>query len=320
MGADHSFITDRDELEYISNVVNQILSKPQELSSIEDFQAAVAKKSSELGREVRVNLVVDQNRVTGMNFSFADDPAKTTPTISFSPQEKELAKSSGQLLTDDKSGTLALGNHLNANQSGKGASVAPPPQQVEQVRENPENPDSLKSPPLRGKMNLGLAREAEKLAARQELDGLWLTGNALKTVTTLAQLLEKKDPIDKQAAGNAIIGRFEQVSPERFAALKAGDSPKPFNWRDPSSKKLYRFEFETAAADGSTPYRLQGLAIDGSSKTPVFSALSHDAKHWSIEQCDLSQQQLRSLNQAQRPTKALSTVSTRATKVGGLEC
>lgn len=319
MAADNSFITDRDELEYISNVVNQILSKPQEFSSIEDFQAAVAKKSSELGREVQVNLVVDQNRVTGMNFSFADDPAKKTPTISFSPQEKELAKSSGQLLTDDKSGALALGNHPNANQSGKGALVAPPPQQVEQVRDRPENPDSLKSPEPRGKMNLGLAREAEKLAARQELDGLWLTGNALKTVTTLAQLLEKKDPIDKQAAGNAIIGRFEQLSPERFAALKAGDSPKPFNWRDPSSKKLYRFEFEAAAADNSTPHQLRGFVIDGSSKTPVFSALSHDAKRWLIGQCDFSKQQLRSLSQAQRPAKELSAISPSPTVSRGLE-
>lgn len=343
MAAGNSLITDPSELQYISDVVNQVLSKPQELGSIKDFQAAVRKKSSELGREVQVNLVPDQNRVTGLNFSFADDPAKKTPTISFSLQEKELAKSSQQLFTGEKAGAIALSNYPNtkglevsqlpgnlATKLGKGALVPPPPLQVEGTYEISENPESLKSPPPGLKMNLGLARAAEKLAARNELDGLWLSGTALKTITTLAQSLETKEPIDKQAAVNAIIKRFEQVLPERFTELAAGGSPKPFNWKDPSSNKLYRFEFEGAGSlDSSTPKRLLGFSVDGASKTPVFSVSSLDSKRWLIEQCDFNDTQLRSLSLAQKLNnlehltpikgKELSASSTSPTASRGLE-
>lgn len=361
MAADKSIIADSHELGYISHVIDRVLTSSLELNSIQDFQAAVAKNSIQLGREVRTNLVFDRDRIAGINFSFADDPARKTPTVSFATRNRESEQElAAKLVQIDKpncspvdasssekgnqslvgqsfinsTGTNALTNTSKAKDlvpSSSGSLATPSDRSANNLQRSPTgssdvtNLESARLPASGIKVNPNLAREAERLAGRDRLDSLWLSGVVLKSATNFVEAFEhshasqKNAPIDKQAAGNALVNRFEQVLPERFAALRAGDSPKPFNWRDPSNNNLYRFEFESGAADGSSPHRLRGIAIDGSSKVPAFCALSPDGRRWAIEQCDFSQQQLRCLSQAQRPTKALSAGSTPIAKVGGLE-
>ena len=161
---------------------------------------------------------------------------------------------------------------------------------------------------------------ADKLVSRQEIDGLVLTGATLKAATTLAKFLETEEKPDTQSAGNTVIKRFQQVLPKQFDQLKAGSSPKPFNWKDLHSGKQYRFEFEAdQSLEGNllTPVLKGFEQVSGASDSlqPVFFAYLIDAKRdcfqhcplgnrWNVEQCEFNLAQLRSLTAANRPNRS----------------
>ncbi|MGB3655677.1 MAG: hypothetical protein WBA41_31320, partial [Rivularia sp. (in: cyanobacteria)] len=126
--------------------------------------------------------------------------------------------------------------------------------QVEDQRiinsEPPENQEILTSPfPARGNINPSLTNIANQLANQQEVNGLLLTGLPLKTGISLSDTLLLEDKPDIQTAGLAILKRFQQILPQEFMELKAGESPKAFNWKDPELNKQYRFCFEAAKTD-----------------------------------------------------------------------
>ena len=91
------FITDPAELHYISDVVNQVLERKHFLGSIQDFQSLLKEASLSQGREIQMNLVNQNDRLVGFNFSFPNHPNKTTSTIPFKPQ-LELAQPGGSIL------------------------------------------------------------------------------------------------------------------------------------------------------------------------------------------------------------------------------
>ena len=64
-----SLITDPQDLQYISDVVNQVLDSSHELGSIKGVQTALKQLSLERGREIQINLVSAQNLLYGFNFS-----------------------------------------------------------------------------------------------------------------------------------------------------------------------------------------------------------------------------------------------------------
>lgn len=307
----NSFITDPAELHYISNVVNRVLDKKHELGSIQDFQSALKEASLSQGREIQMNLVNQNDRLVGFNFSFSNQPDKTTVTIPFK-QQLELSHPGGSILpqppqnfTIDVAAKKEKGNLSTSKPPGQLAVT--PPLQAEGMRVLPrEDEEQINSPSPGWKLNPNLARIAAYLASRSEIDGLWLTGTTLKTGTTLAQSLETENKPDIQSAGNAVIKRFEQVLPEQFAEFKNGSSAKPFNWKDPHSGKQYRFEFSnpTCTKEGQllTPATLKGFQQSGNSQQPVFSASLIDAKRdrWLIEQCDFTTSQLHSLTACNR--------------------
>jgi hypothetical protein len=198
----------------------------------------------------------------------------------------------------------------------KGELVVAPALQAEGLHVLPENGEEfVKSPAPGVKANPSLARVANHLASRNEIDGLWLTGLTLKTGTTLAQHLETEPQPDIQAAGNAVIKRFEQVLPQQFADLKNGNSPQTFNWKDPHSGNQYRFEFETPTfsieGESLTPAALKGFDASDKSRKPIFSAFFVDAKRdrWLIQECDFNLDQLRSLTACNRSGTLQKTAS-----------
>ncbi|MCL1475100.1 hypothetical protein [Argonema antarcticum] len=309
----NSFITDPAELHYIWDVVNRVLDRKHELGSIQDFQSALKEASLSPGREIQINLVNQNDRLVGFNFSFSNQPDKTTVTIPFK-QELELSRSGGSILpqppqnfTIDIAAKKEKGNLLT--QTPPGQLAVTPPLQTQETRVLPkQDEEQINSPSPGLKLNPNLARIAAYLASRSEIDGLWLTGTTLKTVTTLAQSLETENKPDIQFLGNAVIKRFEQVLPQQFAELTNGSSAKPFNWKDPHSGQQYRFEFynATCTKEGQplTPATLKGFRQSGNSKQPVFSASLIDAKRdrWLIEQCDFTTSQLHSITACNRST------------------
>lgn len=307
----NNLITDPAELHYIWDVVDRVLDKKHELGSIQDFQSALKEASLSQGREIQINLVNQNDRLVGFNFSFPNDPNKTTSTIPFK-QQLELSQTGGSILpqppqtfTIDVAAKKEKGNLSTSTPPGQLAVTSPA--QAEGMRLLPKQDEEQINSPTSGlKLNPNLARIAAHLASRSEVDGLWLTGTTLKTGTTLAQSLETENKPDIQSAGNAVIKRFEQVLPEQFAELKNGTSAKPFSWKDPHSGQQYRFEFSnpTCTKEGEilTPATLKGFQQSGNSKQPVFSALLIDAKRdcWLIEQCDFTTSQLHSLTACNR--------------------
>lgn len=306
----NSFITDPSDLQYISDLVNQVLEQKHELGSIHDFQSALKEMSLSQGREVQMNLISDKNQWFGFNFSFKNDPNKTTSTIPFK-QQLQLNERGGSItphvppaLTID---VAAKPESNLSTRTPKGELVVAPTLQAEGLHILPEDREELVKSPAPGvKANPSLARIATHLASRNEIDGLWLTGLTLKTGTTLAQHLETEPQPDMQAAGNAVIKRFEQVLPQQFADLKNGNSPQTFNWKDPHSGNQYRFEFEAATfsieGESLTPAALTGFDASDKSRKPVFSAFLVDSKRdrWLIQECDFNPNQLRSLTACNR--------------------
>lgn len=316
-----SLITDIQDLQYISDVVNQVLDSQHELGSIKGVQTALKQLSLERGREIQINLVSDQNLLHGFNFSFKNDPSKTTPTIAFK-QHLDLSEfGSGEIVQHlpltksiEVAATKTEGNLSKTSLKGE-LTISPTLQAESLYMPSEDNAEiselSNFSPPGLGKINPSLAFFADKLVSRQEIDGLVLTGATLKAATTLAKLLETENKPDTQSVGNAVIKRFQQVLPEQFDQLKAGGSPQPFNWKDPHSGKQYRFELEAdLSLEGNllTPVLKGFEQVSGASDSlqPVFFAHLIDAKRdrWNIEQCEFNLAQLRSLTAADRPNRS----------------
>lgn len=249
------WITDPKDLKYISDVVNQVLDNKNELADIKDLQAALKSVSLEHGKEIQINLVFEENELTGFNFSFKNDPTRTTDLIPFKQQQINIESENGDIIPHTQPTTTI---DIAATKSESIAIHSPSPNeiilapglQVEGQRiinpDDSEIEETLKSPFSRyGQLNPGLRNVANQLASRSEIDGLLLTGLTLKTALPLTEI-QTEDKPDAQTAGLAVIKRFQQVLPQKFIDLKAGNSPKDFNWKDPQSNKQYHFCFEAA--------------------------------------------------------------------------
>jgi len=313
------FITDPEDLNYVSNIANQVLESRHNLADIKDVQTALKEVSLEGGREVQINLVFDENQLNGFNFSFKNNPGKTTQTIPFKQQQINIDPEKGDVIPyKQPTATIDIAAEskgiLSVYSPSSKEIVLTPGLQVEGQRIiNPENSDSdetLKSPsPRFGQKNPALSNVANQLANQHEINGLFLTGLTLKTGISLAEIQAEEKP-DVQTAGLAIIKRFQQVLPQEFIEFKVGNSPKAFNWKDPESNKQYHFCFEAAQTnalgDILTPASLKGYEkISGDDLIqPVFAGTLIDAKYnsWSIEQCDFNKSQIQSLNLATKPT------------------
>ncbi|RAM49233.1 MAG: hypothetical protein C6Y22_23030 [Hapalosiphonaceae cyanobacterium JJU2] len=315
-----SLITDTQDLQYIFDVVNQVLDNNHVLGSIKDVQTALKEVSLEHGMEIQMNLIFEENYLTGFNFSFKNEPTKTTATIPFKQQEIEIQMESGCIIpheppttTIDVATTEVKGN-LSISDSTNNKIIVAPGLQVEGqciiTPENSEIEETLKSPSLGfEKINPALINLAQRLESRNEIDGLWLTGLTLKAGISLASTLQTENKPDSQAAGLAIIKRFGQVLPQEFAELKTGTSAKVITWKDPQSSKLYSFQFEPplTSLEGNIliPASIKGFekASSFNSTQCVFAATLIDAKYdrWSIEQCDFTANQIRSLTVANKP-------------------
>ena len=253
---DNCFITDLEELNFISDVVNQVLDSSLALADVKDLQAALKEVSSERGREVQMNLVFDENQLTGFNFSFKNDPSKTTATIPFNQQQLNIESEKGNIISYEQKTTIATTESRSNLISSPlpGCITLTPGLQVEDQHiinsEPPENQEILTSPfPARGNINPCLTNIANQLANQQEVNGLLLTGLPLKTGISLTDTLQVEEKPDIQTSGLAVLKRFQQILPQEFIELKAGEAPKSFNWKDPKSNKQYHFCFETAKTD-----------------------------------------------------------------------
>ncbi len=76
-----SLITESQDLQYIFDILNQVLDNNHVLGSIKDVQTALKEVSLEHGREIQMNLIFEENYLTGFNFSFTNEPTKTTATM-----------------------------------------------------------------------------------------------------------------------------------------------------------------------------------------------------------------------------------------------
>ena len=314
---DNCLITDPLDLNYISHVVNQVLESKHHLADITDLQAALKEVSLKHGQEIQMNLVFEENQLSGFNFSFKDEPSKATATIPFKQQQLNIESEKGNIISYEQTTTIAAteSEHNLTNFSlSPGYITLTPGLQVEDQRiinEEPlENQKFIKSPfPVISNINPSLSNIANQLVNQHEVNGLLLTGLPLKTGISLTDTLRVEEKPDIQTAGLALLKRFEQVLPQEFMELKAGESPKAFNWKDPESNKQYRFSFEAAKTDieGNIliPEKLKGFETkSGSNVQQVFEATLIDSKYnrWSIEQCDFNKNQIKSLNLAIKST------------------
>ena len=176
-------------------------------------------------------------------------------------------------------------------------------QQQESELEQTENQeDSLKSSKeKRGLHNLNknLAIVAQQLANQNEVNGLLLAGLPLTAVTKIAEPLVDRKTLDKQAAGVAVINRFQQILPDRFVL----NSNQPFSWKDPNSGKKYKFQLSGGNLSQKEVRKLRSPRVlrgqETNSAKEVFVASSLDYKHWRIEKCDFNYSQISSLAKAE---------------------
>ncbi|MGD1872991.1 MAG: hypothetical protein ACFB02_08045 [Mastigocoleus sp.] len=320
---DTCLITDPEKLSYISRIVNQLLESRNDFYDIKDLQAALKEISLENGQEIQINLIFEENQLTGFNFSFSDDPTRTTLAIPFQQKQVSLNDLHSSTNIESEKGDIIVAkqtivtiteqseSNLTNYSSLSQEIVLTPGLEVEDQRIiNPsaskENQTTLKSS-FSGQENLnsGLVNVANKLTNQQEINGLLFTGLSLKTGVSLADTLRTEEKPDFHTAGLSIIKRFEQILPEEFIEFKSGEIPKSFNWKDPHSNKQYRFCFETAqtSPEGEilVPASLKGFnKISDSNLQQVFAANLIDSKYnrWSIEQCDFSKNQIQSLGLA----------------------
>ena len=236
---DNYFLTDPEELKFISDVVNQVLDSRHHLADIKDLQAALREVSLEHGKEIQMNLVFEENQLAGFNFSFTNNPSKTTDTIPFNQQQINIESEKGSIISYEQTTTIATiqSEHNLTNFSlSPGYITLTPGLQVEDQRiineEPPENHTILKSSfSVQSNINPSLINIANQLTNQQEVNGLLLTGLPLKSSISIRDTLKVEDKPDIQTAGLALLKRFEQVLPQEFIELKAGETPKAFNWK-----------------------------------------------------------------------------------------
>ncbi|MGB7379723.1 MAG: hypothetical protein WA959_24585 [Rivularia sp. (in: cyanobacteria)] len=314
---DNCFITDPLDLNYISHVVNQVLESKHHLADIKDLQAALKEVSLQHGQEIQMNLVFEENQLSGFNFSFTNDSSKTTANIPFKQQQSNISSEKGDIISGKQTTSSVVTQPENnlavSSPSSQKITIKPGLQVEDQHIINPEQPENqtiLKSSlSIKENINPSLINIANQLANQQEVNGLLLTGLPLKSSINLKDTLQKEDQPDVQTAGLGILRRFEQVLPQEFIELKAGEAPKAFNWKDPESNKQYRFCFEAAKTDldGNVliPASLKGFETKSvETKQQVFAATLIDSKYnrWSIEQCDFNKNQIQSLKKASQST------------------
>ncbi|NJM23196.1 MAG: hypothetical protein HC907_33305 [Richelia sp. SM1_7_0] len=313
---DNCLITDPLDLNYISHVVNQVLESKHHLADITDLQAALKEVSLKHGQEIQMNLVFEENQLSGFNFSFKDEPSKATATIPFKQQQLNIESEKGNIISYEQKTTIATTESKSnlISSPSPGYITLTPGLQVEYQHivneEPPENHTILKSSfSVQGNINPGLINIANQLANQPEINGLLLTGLPLKSSISIRDTLKVEDKPDIQTAGLAILKRFQQILPQEFMELKAGEVPKSFNWKDPELNKQYRFCFEAAKTDieGNIliPEKLKGFNTkSGSNVQQVFEATLIDSKYnrWSIEQFDFNKNQIKSLNLAIKST------------------
>ena len=235
---DNRFITDPEELKFISDVVNQVLDSKHHLADIKDLQAALKEVSLERGQEVQMNLVFEENQLTGFNFSFKNNTSKTTETIPFSQQQLNIESEKGSIISKEQTTTIATTesrSNLISSPSPGYITLTPGLQVTEQRiinSEPPENQENLTSPfPVRSNINPSLTNIANQLTNQHELNGLLLTGLPLESGISLSDTLRVEEKPDIQTAGLAVLKRFQQILPQEFIELKAGEAPKSFNWK-----------------------------------------------------------------------------------------
>ena len=314
---DNCFITDQLVLNYLSLVVNQVLESKHHLANIKDLQAALKEVSLQHGQEIQMNLVFEENQLSGFNFSFTNDSSKTTATIPFKHQQSNISSEKGDIISGKQTTSSVVTQSENnikvSSPSSQKITITPGLQVEDQHIINPdqaENQTILKSSlSVQGNINPGLINIANQLANQQEVNGLLLTGLPLKSSINLKDTLQQEEKPDIQTAGLAILRRFEQVLPQEFIELKAGETPKAFNWKDPKSNKQYRFCFKAAKTDldGNVliPASLKGFDTKSvKNEQQVFAATLIDSKYnrWSIEQCDFNKNQIQSLKKASQST------------------
>lgn len=148
-------------------------------------------------------------------------------------------------------------------------------------------------------LNKNLSRVAKQLTNQPDLNGLFISGLIMDSLTQIAEpFLEPK--IDKQAAGVAVINRLQDILPDRFV----GNSREPFIWKDPYlDRETYQFEVEGGdliqekGKTKLTPKHLKAKEINSGKE--VFQASSLDNRNWHIEKCKFNSGQLRALVQAE---------------------
>jgi hypothetical protein len=323
-----AIITNPQDLQYISNIVSQVLDNHHYLADIKDVQTALKEVSLEHGQEVQINLVFEENQLTGFNFSLKSDLSKTTPTIAFKQNQINIDSEKGDVIpyiqtatTINVAATESKGNIAIPSPSPSEIILTPGLQVEDQHIINPDSPENDETIETQssgfGKINPDLIGAAHQLVNQHEINGLLLTGLTLKTGISLTETLQPEEKPDIQTAGLAIIKRFQQVLTEEFIALKAGDSPSSFNWKDPKSNKQYHFYFEAVQTNNEgnilIPASLKGFEklSENDVMQPIFTATLIDAKynHWSIEQCDFNKNQIQSLNLATKPISPIHTTA-----------
>ncbi|MEA5598848.1 hypothetical protein VB797_31435, partial [Rivularia sp. UHCC 0363] len=161
---DNCFLTEPEELKYISDVVNQVLEARHHLADIKDLQAALREVSLEHGKEIQMNLVFEENQLAGFNFSFTNNPTKTTDTIPFNQQQLNIESEKGNIISKEQTRTIAATeseNNLTNSSPSPGYITLTPGLQVEDQHiindEPPENHTILKSSfSVQGNINPGL--------------------------------------------------------------------------------------------------------------------------------------------------------------------
>ncbi|PAX53604.1 hypothetical protein [Brunnivagina elsteri] len=318
-----STITDYGDLQYISDIVSQVLDNKRELSSIKDVQRALKELSLERGREIQMNLVFEEDKLTGFNFSFKASSSQTTATISFK-QQIDIKSGRGDLVTPPNQTnaldiflTIKKGNiSIPSSCTGEITVLQEPKVLDEQIISPDVSEITTSISPRLTKTNPGLTGVAHQLVSQNEINGLWLAGLSLKSGTYLISNLSKEDKFDIHTAGIELIKRFQKILPEEFVALKARGRPKNIEWKDPKSNKKYQFYFNFSEmnlfGDITKHTSLKGFELTSNSNSmkPVFIAKLVDEKynHWSIEKCDFTKKQIQSLSFATKST--LSNCST----------
>ena len=236
---DNCFITEPEELKFISDVVNQALDSKHHLGHIKDLQAALKEVSLERGQEVQMNLVFDENQLTGFNFSFKDDPSKTIETIPFKQHQLDIESEKGNIISKAQTTIIATTESKSnlISSPSPGYITLTPGLQVEDQRiinsELPENQENLTSPKstLPGeKCTFLLGRYSDDSVRQQYLNSL-----AQNCSLKLPAILTRNEQARVQElTGKGARSTWQQIVFCTWTVDKFGE-----NKTDPLSKLIY---------------------------------------------------------------------------------